>query len=393
MSEPTSPAVAPRGAPDRDIVDRLEGRRERVHIAIGPTCNNNCIFCMEEDREGRKVINGALTPERVRKILEAYPGGEEVCFTSGEPTLVPALGRYARWAKRLGYRRVSVMTNGRRLAHMAFAEHLVKAGINHFYVSIHGHTPKMHNSLVRAPGAYAQTVRGIENVAALKARWPAVQLHTSTVVTKRNYQSFFEIYVFLRALGVDQVVFNVMQANGRANTHFERIFPRYTDIAAQFRGFLDRLGDPARSPELPARLEGDRQQAQAFLVDIPLCTTTQLPDFNRGYVERYVHHEVKDDAAGPHPLPGVDGRPSGVDDTEFVAVTREDLDLAQRVHRPACEACRYRHACEGVWRNYLRRFGWDEFQPVPAPGADATAPGAAAHEAGAPQAPPAAGRS
>ena len=32
-------------------------------------------------------------------------------------------------------------------------------------------------------------------------------------------------YAFLRGRGVDQVVFNVMQANGRANTFFDKIFP------------------------------------------------------------------------------------------------------------------------------------------------------------------------
>ena len=42
----------------------------RLHVAIGPICNNNCIFCMEEDREGRREVNAALTAEDVRQILE-----------------------------------------------------------------------------------------------------------------------------------------------------------------------------------------------------------------------------------------------------------------------------------------------------------------------------------
>ena len=35
------------------IEQRIEGKRERVHILTGAVCNNNCLFCMEEDRDGR----------------------------------------------------------------------------------------------------------------------------------------------------------------------------------------------------------------------------------------------------------------------------------------------------------------------------------------------------
>ena len=111
----------------------------------------------------------------------------------------------------------------------------------------------------------------------------------STVVTKRNLPHLGEIYRFLRGLGVDQVVFNVMQANGRANTYFEKIFPRYGEIAAVAKELLDAQG----------RVESP---VMAFLVDIPLCATEGIPDFNRGFVEAYKHYEMPggghDESAG-----------------------------------------------------------------------------------------------
>ena len=42
----------------------MQAQKERVHVSIGAVCNNNCIFCMEEDRDAREVNNGAMTPER-----------------------------------------------------------------------------------------------------------------------------------------------------------------------------------------------------------------------------------------------------------------------------------------------------------------------------------------
>jgi cyclic pyranopterin phosphate synthase len=327
------------------IVERVRSQKERVHVSIGAVCNNNCIFCMEEDRDAREINNGAMTPERVRWILEQHRGAEEVCFTSGEPTTRPELPQLVAWAKELGFARISVMTNGRRLSHFPYAAALAKAGMNRFYVSIHGHTKKLHEGLTRTPGSFEQTVAGLDSVAKLKRF--GVELHTSTVLTDRNLPHLLDVYRLLRAHGVDQVVFNVMQANGRANTFFEQIFPRYTDIAAAFRAFLGAVGEPR-----PA----------AFLVDIPLCTTEGVADFNRGYVEKYRHFDLGEHA-GLAASKQADRAQTG-GGRGLVLVTRSDLDDEQRDKRAECAGCKYEPVCEGVWRNYLKRNGWDEFVPV-----------------------------
>ena len=317
-------------------------------MSIGAVCNNNCIFCMEEDREAREVNNGAMTPERVRWILEEHRGAEEVCFTSGEPTTRPELPDFVGWAKGLGYGRISVMTNGRRLSHMPYAVALAKSGMNRFYVSIHGHTKKLHEGLTRTPDSFEQTVAGLDAITKLKRF--GVELHTSTVVTDRNLPHLLGIYRFLRSHGVDQVVFNVMQANGRANTFFEQIFPSYTEIAAAFRVFAGQTA------------EAGEPRPMAFLVDIPMCTTEGVPDFNRGYVEKYRHFDL--DGHAGLPAAKKPERTQGGRGLGLVMVTRSDLDDEMRDKRAECAECKYDAVCEGVWRNYVRRRGWGEFAPV-----------------------------
>lgn len=334
------------------IRERMDARDERLHVSIGAVCNNNCVFCMEEDRDGRYVNNSAMTRERVRWMLEKHRGAEEVCFTSGEPTTRPELADFCAWAKELGYARVSVMTNGRRLGHFPYAVHLAKQGMNRFYVSIHGHTAKLHEGLTRTPESFEQTVAGLDSITKLKRF--GVQLHTSTVLTDRNLPHLAAIYRFLRGHGVDQVVFNVMQANGRANTFFDQIFPTYTEIAREFRGFLAAMANDAQAPET---------QPSAFLVDIPLCTTEGIADFHRGFVERHVHYDLEERAI----LDGVDAQARAEEShgRRLVVLSREDLDQARRDKRAECAGCRYDRQCEGVWRNYVRRRGWGEFAPVP----------------------------
>ncbi|NOY91238.1 MAG: radical SAM protein [Deltaproteobacteria bacterium] len=329
------------------IEERIATRQERVHILTGAVCNNNCIFCMEEDRETRYEVNSQTTDASVAMILERAAMTEEICFTSGEPTTNPRLAHWANMAKRAGVPRVSVMTNGRALSHRPSLHRLIAAGMNRFYVSIHGHEESLHRSLVRTPEAFEQTVEGIRNITKEKRR--GIELHTSTVITKRNLPHLTEIYRFLRELGVDQVVFNVMQANGRADTHFEKIFPSYTEIASAARVFF----------EAQYQLEA---QVSAFLVDIPLCTTEGIPDFNRGYVESYTHYEPPNEATR---LLGLgDERMTGEGKHKLVVVKREDLDLMEREKRAECATCRYEPSCEGVWKNYLSRCGWDEMQPI-----------------------------
>ena len=59
-----------------DVQERIRNQGRRVHINIGAVCNNNCIFCMEEDRDGRYVENSAVTPDVVRLILDKNRGSE-----------------------------------------------------------------------------------------------------------------------------------------------------------------------------------------------------------------------------------------------------------------------------------------------------------------------------
>jgi len=335
--------VAP--ASSATIEQRLEKREERIHVSIGAICNNNCVFCMEEDRDGRYINNSAMTSERVRWILEQNQGAEEVCFTSGEPTTRPELPDLVAMAKRLGYRKISVMTNGRRLSHRPYAALLAKAGMNRFYISIHDHTKKLHEGLTRTPESFEQTVSGLDSIAKLKRF--GIELHTSSVVTNRNLPHLVDIYRFLREHGVDQVVFNVMQANGRADTFFDQIFPTYTSLAASFRAFLASVDEP---------------KPMAFLVDIPLCTTEGIADFNRGYVERYRHFDLESQATLPETRK--DERRQEGKGKGLVLVTRQDLVDAEREKRAECRECRYNASCEGVWKNYLKRFGWDELLPV-----------------------------
>ena len=341
--------------------------QERLHVLLGYACNNNCAFCMEEDRRNRARRIREVPPASIRELLERHRGGAEVMFTSGEPLMNRHFLRYVAWAEELGFQTIGVITNGRLFAYPRYAERALQAGLNHIVVSVHGKDEKHHDKQTRTVSSYAQTIVGLRALARLKARFD-FRLHTSTVVNRRNYEELYEIWRSLQGLGIDQFVFNVIQPVGRAHARFDRLVPRFTDIATAFASFLERRAD---------------RGAPVFLLDLPYCVTEELPDEVRGFVERYQYYEHEDgldDAldwrhddqdGGDRPGLCLPSEDAGGEGAELRRLTRRELDGARKSKRDRCGSCRHEPYCDGVWNVYLDAHGWDEFQPVLAsPGDD-----------------------
>jgi MoaA/NifB/PqqE/SkfB family radical SAM enzyme len=304
---------------------------ERFHILVGTACNNHCVFCMEPRGDRDRIAATADAPRVIRGELEAHAGAGEVMFASGEPTLNPHLSTYVRWAHELGYRRIGLTTNARRLGYEPYARRLLESGLNHLVVSVHGPDARTHDAQTRSPGSFEQTVAGLRTVARLRRERP-LTLHSSTVVGRRNHLRLAEIFALLRTFELDQYVFNVMQPLGRAAPIVDQLMARYADVVDAFARFLGSL--PSPRPEL-------------YLVDLPPCTTEKLPREVRGYVEAAVFAALGEDGAAE------------------VRRTRVHKDAANREKRADCASCRHDGSCLGVWRAYARAHGWDEFVPVP----------------------------
>jgi hypothetical protein len=47
-----------------------------------------------------------------------------------------------------------------------------------------------------------------------------------------------------------------------------------------------------------------------------------------------------------------------------MSLTRDIQNKVTRSKRDECMECVHNASCEGVWKNYLSRYGWDEFKPI-----------------------------
>lgn len=309
---------------DGRVTDLADGgqHRPRVDLFLGEHCNNDCVFCTEGGRRGKRRV---YSIEEATRLLDQAAGLETVFLTGGEPTLNPDLLAYVDRVHARGVPHVALITNGRRLARPDLVEGLLSRGVNEIRISIHGHTAALHDAHTRAPGSFDQVGRGLSNLRALRSRFPH-HLIVLVVVTRQNLQHIKDIYHWARAEGADRVGFGIVRPSGLALENFEAVIPRYADVGAAFRTFLADLV-PREDP-----LNVD---------SVPPCLIPEAVGF-------------------------VGARMRLVSLGEGDRLVQRD-EFWEKAKGPPCATCLLRATCEGVWEGYVDRFGWDEFTPFAAP--------------------------
>jgi len=285
-------------------------------------CNNRCLFCVQGDKRHECAAKSA---ESVRAMLEDayYSGARDAVFTGGEPTLYPELLAVVSHAKKTGYRRIQIQTNGRMLCYESFCTRLIKAGARHFSVSLHGASPKVHDSLTRVPGSFSQTTRGIRLLKKLGA-----SVGTNTVIVQTNVRALPSIAGLLVRLGVDRMQFAFPHILGGAAKNKAEVVPPIILAARNAMKGLER---------------GIKAGTTVSVEAIPACL---LPGFEKYMVEKRLGETIVFDSGFTLPRASYNRICEG------------------KALGPRCRACRYFSTCEGPWKEYPELFGWDEFVPV-----------------------------
>lgn len=213
------PTWLPRGVTRDELVEGVNLLRERarhsrpskVIVNLTYRCNNHCSFCAV----GNRIQEDLPLDEVKRRLLEHRTQGIELLdLDGGEPTLVPHLPELLGWARDAGFRTINVTTNGRLLSSRRKARALLSAGLTELLVSLHGPTAAIHDPLVSAPGAFVQTLAGLDN--ALELAPPGVSVGVNTTVAKTNLAHLQELAPMLAARGVARWNLQFLTPWGRA---------------------------------------------------------------------------------------------------------------------------------------------------------------------------------
>lgn len=296
-----------------------------LQIPVGSACQNRCRFCIDGAHQG---VSGP-DDEAIRRMLEENRGLPEVLFSRFEPTLNPGLVRWAGWARELGYTKISLISNGRRLRRPGFAARLAEAGISSFVVSLHGHRPEVHDRLTGRPGSFAQTVAGLEALQRLRDQVD-LELRIVTTACAWNVEHLPAIHGFVRRFAPDGAGWNALLLAGRALERADELAVEYPRLVESLRRCLEAY------PEAPPGL-----------TNVPLCFALHRvpPGLLRGEEDTRL---------------GEVDRHGGLVEASAKRFTRS------HVYHPDCAGCVVRAACGGLSPHYVDRFGWEGVTPISA---------------------------
>jgi MoaA/NifB/PqqE/SkfB family radical SAM enzyme len=301
----------------RELFNRDEPRNEagervpEYTIRVNFHCNQSCEFCF---------VSTHLPPPAETAVREAIASaGREnavVILSGGEPTLNPRLADYVRLAVREGARSVELQSNAIRLGDAALAASLVEAGLDRAMISLHGSTAAISDAVTGAPGTYASTVRGLDEL----ARTP-IQVRINFVFCETNRDDFPPFVDLVAARWPRaMIVFSFVGSHTDVVPRTTSLIPRFSDIMPSLCEGLAR-----------ARAAGLTVLGFDSMCGLPVCL---VPEAERGRFAQAAGG-AGDDGGG-----------------EFVKGDE-------------CVGCGAADRCYGVRRGYAELYGTSELRRLP----------------------------
>ena len=263
----------------------------RATLQVFADCDNACVFCAQHRLAQSVPTRDALTA-RLRALRETH---DEVTFTGGEPDLRDDLAALVREARALGFKRVGIQTNGRRLRESART--LADAGLSDAHLSLHGSVPSLHDHHTGVDGSLRESLAG---ASALRAA--GVTLVATTVLTRSNFRSLGEMPAWLGARGIAAWRVLLPVAAGRAIEAFDRVLPRLALALPPTLYALEmarKQGLPAWTQGAPACLLGPfaaralRDAPRAYAPGCEGCTArATCAGVDARYLERFAGDEL-----------------------------------------------------------------------------------------------------
>jgi MoaA/NifB/PqqE/SkfB family radical SAM enzyme len=214
-------------------------------------CNQSCTFCFVSTHLPAPAAQAIES-----SIRAAAARDSRIVLSGGEPTLDPRLPEWIRLAKSLSRRDVVLQTNAVRLDDAALVARLEGAGLDEAFVSLHGATASVSDAVTEAPGTFARTVVGIDN------------LHVSRIRTMLNYvvceRNRHELVAHVRSVAArwPRAILNVsfVAPSSDVVPRDRALVPRYSDALPEIAAAV------AEAKRLGVRVVGFES-----MCGLPLC--------------------------------------------------------------------------------------------------------------------------
>ena len=297
-----------------------------IELSPGFACNCRCLGCFSCSADAALQMPW----EEVLRWLQVgrRKGARFLWLSGGEPTLRKDFFRTLKAARKLGYERIKVQTNGMLFAYDGFAEKAVASGMGEVNLLLKSLDRKIHDGLNRTPESHRLLHEGLDRLLALRAAGNSVRLEGDILMTQRNYTELPELVAFYCERGL--VHFNIWLFSlvDQGQRDLRRLVPRLSDC----RPYMLRAFDIAAE-----------HGATFCSLNTPFCVIPPKywpMQFNASGMELLVVN------------PG---------NQAFMLQTSS---IEQGTFLPRCEQCAVRQHCHGMRADYLSVHGDDEIQPL-----------------------------
>ncbi len=125
-------------------------------LTVAAECDLDCLLC---DRQEQREAPDALAE------LERLNAPRRLRIAGCDPLRRPDLARLIARAKEIGSERVTVVTNGVRLATPGAAEALAAAGADEVELTLYTTVPSEHDAITRRRGSHARLLEAMARIA------------------------------------------------------------------------------------------------------------------------------------------------------------------------------------------------------------------------------------
>ncbi|HPR63756.1 MAG TPA: radical SAM protein [Thermoanaerobaculia bacterium] len=242
----------------------------RMDLALTYRCSNDCHHCYNLKGRAEKELEKEEWYNVLQRLWNA--GIPHVAFTGGEPTLRDDLPDLIARAEEIGLV-TGLLTHGRRLADRDYLQALGDAGLDYVQITLESADPEIHDRMVGAHGAHAQTLQGIRNC--IDA---GLYVLTNTTLTRTNAGNAVQTVRLIADLGLPSFAVNGMIHTGKEEQkELALSMEELTRVLTDIREEAERLGlrfiwyTPTRYCELnPVDLQLGLKQCSAARISMAI---------------------------------------------------------------------------------------------------------------------------
>lgn len=284
-------------------------KMKRYEVKLGTACNNNCIFCLNERRDWNKT-----TEEIMQEILQAKDFGvNTIQFTGGEPTIRKDFFDILRFTKKLGLN-IQIQSNGRIFSYLDYTKRVCSLGIESFLISLHAHNECLNYRLTNIKGGFQQTVNGIKNLLEFKQ-----MVSINCVINRENIDFMDKIVEHSLSFCPSNMQLSWCRPQGKAKNDM-KLIPRFSEIEKIYCG-----------------LRNINYRKAIALLNVPLCFVKEPFLIGNPYVDSVILRENKFE-------------------------NTKEYFIKKKSFCSHCEKCGIKERCEGIFKEYLKFYGDEEFK-------------------------------